>query len=60
MGESESRPIIFETGIYYSSKEKEKTKTIIYFCVVFSLLFPPYPCYAIMYFFYSKPGRLEL
>lgn len=39
MGESESRPIIFETGIYYSSK----SKTIIYFCVVFSLLFPPIP-----------------
>lgn len=42
MGESESRPIVFETGIYYSSKEKEKTKTIIYF-VWSSPFFSPIP-----------------
>lgn len=43
MGESESRPIIFETPGFIIPQKKKKSETIIYFCVVFSLLPPPIP-----------------
>lgn len=42
MGESESRPIIFETPGFIIPQKKKKSETIIYFCVVFSLLPPPH------------------